>query len=81
MKSNTPPLVFEYINWEGKKAVRKVQPIKLWYGKTKWHPSKGWLLKAVDVEKNAERDFSLKNITGFLIDELKSSKTPPFRTQ
>jgi len=60
------PLKFDYVNWEGKRAVRKVQPIKLWYGKTKWHPKEGWLLKAVDIEKGEERDFSVTDIIKFL---------------
>jgi hypothetical protein len=59
-------LRFEYKNWENKVAVRKVEPIKIWYGKTKWHPKKQWLLKAIDVEKKAERDFALKDIIKFL---------------
>lgn len=60
------PLVFEYINWEGKKAVRRVMPIKLWYGKTQYHPKEQWLLRATDLEKDAERDFAVKDIVRFL---------------
>ena len=60
------PLKFKYKNWEGKIAVRTVQPIKLWYGKTRWHPQEGWLLKAHDLDKNEERDFSIKDIIKFL---------------
>lgn len=59
-------LEFEYINWEGKKAVRKVEPIKIWYGSTKWHPKKQWFLKAKDLEKDAERDFALRDVVKFL---------------
>ena len=58
-------LKFDYINWEGKQAVRTVKPIKIWFGKTKWHPKEQWLLKALDLEKNEERDFSLKDIIKF----------------
>jgi predicted DNA-binding transcriptional regulator YafY len=60
------PLRMRYKNWEGKTAVRVVMPIKLWYGKTKWHPKEGWLLKARDLDKDAERDFSVKDIIKFL---------------
>ncbi len=59
-------LKFEYKNWEGKTAVRTVKPIKIWFGKTKWHPTKQWLLKAHDIEKNEERDFAVKDILKFL---------------
>ena len=66
MTKKNPPLVFKYKNWEGKTAVRKVQPIKIWYGHTQWHPKDCWLLKAVDVEKDAERDFAVKDINEFI---------------
>ena len=59
-------LKFEYVNWEGKKAIREVEPIEIWYGKTEWHKKDGWLLKAIDVKKQAERDFALKDIVRFL---------------
>jgi predicted DNA-binding transcriptional regulator YafY len=64
--AKTIPLKFEYVNWEGKKAVRKVEPIKIWYGKTQWHPKKQWFLKALDLDKNEERDFAIKDIIKFL---------------
>ena len=59
-------LQFEYINWEHKKAIRKVKPIKIWWGVTQWHPKEQWFLKALDLEKNEERDFALKDIMKFL---------------
>ncbi len=59
------PLKFKYKNWEGKLAVRTVKPIKSWYGKTKWHPKEQWLLRALDLEKNEERDFAVKDIIKF----------------
>ncbi|HEX9153649.1 MAG TPA: hypothetical protein VF809_02410 [Candidatus Saccharimonadales bacterium] len=37
-------------------------PIKLWFGKTKWHPKEQWPLTAHDISKNAERDFALEDI-------------------
>jgi hypothetical protein len=51
-----------YTNWRGEFAVRKIIPQSIWFGATEWHPEPQWLLKAIDVEKNAERDFAL---TGF----------------
>ena len=60
------PLKFEYVNWKREKAVRSVRPIEIWYGKTQWHPKEGWLLKALDLEKNEERNFSVKDIIKFL---------------
>ena len=51
-----------YKNWQGEKALRTIIPLRLWFGSTKWHKEKQWLLKAIDVEKNAERDFAVKDI-------------------
>lgn len=65
-KENTPILTFEYINWQGEKGKRKVQPIKLWYGKTEFHKEEQWLLKAWDIDNKAERDFAVKDIIKFL---------------
>lgn len=59
-----PPLVFGYTNWRGEYAVRKVIPLKVWYGGTEWHPEPQWLLKALDAEKgNAERDFAIQDMS------------------
>jgi predicted DNA-binding transcriptional regulator YafY len=61
-----PTLKFVYTNWQGETAERSVIPIKIWYGKTDFHPKEQWFLKAIDVEKNAQRDFALKDIKSFL---------------
>lgn len=66
MKQLGDVLTFDYINWEGKRGVRNVKPIKIWYGETQFHKEKQWFLKALDIDKNAERDFALKDIIKFL---------------
>lgn len=68
-KTPQVPLVFEYKNWEGKTATRRVIPISFWYGTTEWHREEQWLLKALDVEKNAERDFAVKDIIRFIQEQ------------
>lgn len=55
-----------YTNWRGETAERTIQPIKIWFGSTQWHPEKQWLLTAYDVDKKAERDFALKDIQKWL---------------
>jgi predicted DNA-binding transcriptional regulator YafY len=60
------PLKFKYKNWEGKTAVRKVRPTEIWYGKTQWHPKTQWLLRAWDLDKDAERNFAVQDIIKFL---------------
>jgi predicted DNA-binding transcriptional regulator YafY len=62
----TKALKFEYINWEGKREMRKVKPIEIWFGETEFHKEKQWFLKAFDLDKKAERDFAMKDILKFL---------------
>lgn len=50
---------FHYKNWRGETSIRTVVPIKIWYGRTEWHPLEQWFIKAIDVEKGEERDFAL----------------------
>lgn len=56
-------LQFVYRNWRGETSVRTAVPIKIWFGKTSWHPDEQWFMKAIDVEKGEERDFALIDIT------------------
>ena len=55
-------LQFEYKNWLGKISKRKVIPYEVWYGITEFHKKEQWLLRAFDTDKNAERNFALKDI-------------------
>lgn len=65
------PLKFRYKNWKGETREREVQPIKIWFEKTEFHPNEQWFLKALDIERNPptggeERDFALRDIEKFL---------------
>lgn len=51
-----------YTNYRDETAERVIEPISIWFGSTEWHKEEQWLLKAIDIEKNAERDFALKDI-------------------
>jgi len=53
-----------YTNWRGETSVRTITPIRVWFGSTDWHPEPQWLLRAFDHDKNAERDFALKDFRG-----------------
>ena len=39
-----------------------VLPKEIWFGSTEWHKEEQWLLKALDIAKNVDRDFALKDI-------------------
>ena len=58
----TTPLVFQYLNWRGERATRRVHPKRVWYGSTEWHPEPQWFLEATDLEKEEVRDFAFKDM-------------------
>jgi predicted DNA-binding transcriptional regulator YafY len=51
-----------YTNYRGETSVRRVIPQRIWFGATDWHPEEQWMLDALDVEKQADRSFALKDI-------------------
>ena len=59
--STEAPVTLTYTNWKGETAQRRIIPRRIWWGATEWHPDPQWLLTAFDVDKQAERDFALKD--------------------
>jgi hypothetical protein len=55
-----------YTNHRGETAERTIRPLHVWFGSTQWHTDPQWLLKAVDMQKNEERDFALKDVKQWL---------------
>lgn len=51
-----------YTNYRGETGRRKIIPEKIWFGSTEWHKEPQYLLDAHDVEKNALRNFAMKDI-------------------
>jgi len=51
-----------YTNYRGETAYRHIVPEKIWFGATQWHSEEQWLLDAHDIEKNALRNFAIKDI-------------------
>ena len=56
-----------YTNWRGETKVREIIPIKLVFIATEWHPEEQWCLQAFDIEKQAERTFSCKDIKSWYL--------------
>ena len=54
-----------YKNYKGVTAVRHIVPIEILFGHNEWHTEDQWLMRALDVEKNAERTFALKDISSW----------------
>lgn len=60
-------VVINYTNWKGVTAFRRIIPIEIFFGSTEWHKEEQWLLKAYDVDKNAERSFAVKDIKSWQV--------------
>ncbi|MCB5201696.1 WYL domain-containing protein [Neorhizobium sp. T786] len=59
---NGGPLTFSYRNWRGEIGTRNVQPVRLEYGATTWHPVPQWLLIGWDIDRAEERSFAIADI-------------------
>jgi predicted DNA-binding transcriptional regulator YafY len=56
-----------YTSNEGETSTRHILPIRVWFGETECFPNvKQHFLKAWDVNKNAEHDFAMCEITAWL---------------
>lgn len=58
-----------YTNYRNETAERRIVPMEIWFGSTEWHKEEQWLLKAEDLDKQAMRDFAVKDISGWIVDE------------
>lgn len=52
----------DYTNHRGERAVRVVKPLWLKFTSNQWHRKVQWLMIALDVERNVERSFAIKDI-------------------
>lgn len=51
-----------YTNWKGETRQRIIIPKSIEFKSTKWHKDEQWILNALDVEKNEDRGFAIKDI-------------------
>lgn len=51
-----------YTNYKGVTGTRRIVPIEINFGHNEWHTEDQWLMRALDIDKNAERTFALKDI-------------------
>lgn len=59
-----PVMEFGYTNYRGEHNNRRVSYVNIRYGSTEWHPKPGYLLEAVDLEKQETREFAIRDIDG-----------------
>lgn len=60
--SSMRTLTVRYTNHRGETAVRRIQPYLVRYGTSQWHPEPGWLMYAIDLDRNVERGFAMKDM-------------------
>lgn len=72
---DTDEIKCEYRNWRGETSARYIQPIRLWHGTTEWHKEPCLLLRGIDLEKDAERDFRVADFKAGTISKLTESDT------
>lgn len=51
-----------YTNYRRETGERTIIPIELIFGKNEWHPQEQWMIVAHDLDKKAERTFTVKDI-------------------
>jgi hypothetical protein len=51
-----------YTNYKGETSIRSLIPEKIYFGSNEWHKEPQWLIEALDIDKNANRTFAVKDI-------------------
>jgi len=72
-------ITLTYRNWRGKTAVRTITPKRIWFGSTDWHPDRQWLITAFDHDKQADRDFALKDFGAEAAERLAGARVVQLR--
>lgn len=62
---NPEEVCFEYTNYRGRTATRRVIPITIFFGSYQNHYHPQWVLRARDVEHNVDYDFALRDIANW----------------
>jgi hypothetical protein len=54
----------DYTNWRGERRVRRVQPDRIVFESSEWHPEPQWVLRAIDLEDedHAEKAFAMSGV-------------------
>jgi hypothetical protein len=52
------------MNHRGEVAIRKVRPIRLWFGSTAFHREQGWFLEGFDLDRLETRDYAMLGMLG-----------------
>jgi hypothetical protein len=52
-------LTLRYTNWRGDTAMRRIVPLRVFWGSTEHHPKPCWLLDVHDIDRDARRLYAL----------------------
>lgn len=55
-------VIIDYTNHRGERAKREIIPLELKWEVSEWHLEPQWVIRALDLEKAAERHFAMKSI-------------------
>jgi hypothetical protein len=56
----------DYTNWKGERRLRRIIPLKLWYGENEYRRGDQWILSAMDMEDGGKiKTFSLTGVRGW----------------
>ena len=56
-----------YTNWKGETKYRNIIPKSIEFKSTEWHKQEQWIMNALDVDKNADRAFAIKDIKEWIV--------------
>lgn len=59
---NEKPVWIDYTNHRGERRWRHIEPRKIYWGRTEWHPNDQHLLHAWDLDKMCDRDYAMAGI-------------------
>jgi hypothetical protein len=74
------PFVFTYRNYRGEVSDRRAILTSVRFGTSEWHPEPQWLLVAFDLDKQAEREFVLADISAPSVAAAAKLAEDPFCT-
>ena len=60
---------FDYVNYRGVEGKRKAKVLSIYNGETEYHHGVQMLLKGIDLDKNAERTYAVKDMNNIVITE------------
>jgi hypothetical protein len=51
-----------YTNHRGETALRNIKVTEIYFGSTTWHPEEQYLMRGIDLDKNSERIFAMRDM-------------------